>query len=98
MPVPAYGQATEYEEEQILAIAFGIGTPDIASPYYCGISTTPIALDGSGAVEFSGLGYARVAVPGWDAPVHYTFATPSENFWHSTAVADLQFPDPAGIW
>jgi hypothetical protein len=81
--------ATDYTKLQILKAAFGLGGVSVPSPFYMGISMTPLYDSGLGLTEFSGSNYSRPTVPTWLSSASTGFSQPS---------GDVHFPNPTATW
>lgn len=89
------GSFTHYGMNKLLDHVFGGSSLGLSGPWYFGLSTTPIAADGSGITEPSGGSYARVSVALNGTNWHRYGASPS-NVW-SNAI-DIEWPAPTGNW
>lgn len=83
---------TYYSSNKVLDRVFGGTAFTPATTYYIGLSTTTINIDGTGATEPSGLGYARVAVP--NDKTNWGVAS-NGALLNLTAIT---FPESTGSW
>lgn len=83
---------TYYSANKLLDYNIGGSTYSLPTNWWIGLSTTAIAIDGSGATEPSGNGYARQQVPN------------SKSYWRYAALGVLQnsqpitFPESVASW
>lgn len=87
------GRMTNTDTHLVLNNRFGSATATLVATYYLGLSTTTPAVDGTGATEPSGNGYARVAITNnttnWPAAANrvksngvvFTFPTATPAGW-----------------
>ena len=76
----------------VLDLLFGQTSFSNFSTLYCGLSTTVIQNDGSGATEPSGGGYARVAIT--NNKINFTNA----NLAALTNATSIAFPESTASW
>ena len=83
---------TSYMSNKILDRNFGNTSFTVTSPMYVALSTTPLALDGTGATEPSGGAYARVSI------------TNNKTTWDTAAdgvlsnLISIEFPESTAAW
>jgi hypothetical protein len=88
------GSWCHYMQNRISDLLFGGTTVTFPGTYYFGLSTTPIAADGTGITEPSGGSYARVS-----KTVNSTnFEGYSDLRWCWANKTAITFPAPTGDW
>lgn len=83
---------TSFQSNKILDRNFGNTSFTVTSPMYVGLSTTPLALDGTGATEPSGGSYARVSI----ANNKTTWSTAADGVLSNDI--SIEFPESTASW
>lgn len=90
---------TSYASQNMIKSLFGGGNAALPATLYFGLSTTTVAIDGTGITEPSGNGYARVAMTnnGTNFPVTQ-IATGSGGGAEVQDGTAINFPQATGSW
>lgn len=90
---------TSYADQQALKSLFGGGQASLPANLYFGLSTSTVAIDGTGITEPSGNGYTRVTVA--NNATNFTatqIATGSGGGAQVVNAQPINFPQSTGSW